>query len=241
MSLDHTVEYTVEQAVALLTGKISLQALNSTSKPVQNYCANMFKSKDFWESDSVLRYYQQIEKGLRQGTLRAADYQVSVNSTCLDGQPGIRMIKQDQLSDEHELSVNTRISRSELRYWIASSREAHSFLMDRYELSVARGSWEAGKQAFLEAEGFGEEIALEPAENSLAGDSAIEIQALLAGTHEFQDEDLRIALQAWLTSVEQQRHPDAGTVHATPLSDGLEQEASSMLTLAATFNAGSTT
>ncbi|MEH6471231.1 MAG: hypothetical protein V7752_08275 [Halopseudomonas sp.] len=237
MSLDRLVEYTVVQAIALLSGKISLQALNNSSPSVQNYCTTMFESEDFWQSKAVTRYHQQIIKGIRQGVLRTVDSHVIVKLADADGKVSKRSIKQDQLSDEHEVSVETRISKSELRYWVASSREAHSFLMNRYELSVARSdSWEAGKQAFLEAEGFGKEAALEPAENMLGSDSAAEIKALLEGTHEFQDEDLRIALQAWLTSIAQQRQPkDGAATKAQP--DGLEQEASSMMTLAATFKA----
>lgn len=238
MALDRLVEYTVEQAIALLSSKISLQALNSTSPSVKSYCAKMYKSEDFWQSKAVLRYYQQIAQGLRQGTLRAVDGHLIVKLTDTDGKLVKRSIKQDQLTDDHEISVDTRISKSELRYWAASSREAHSFLMNRYELSVARGdSWNAGKQAFLQAEGFGEEAALEPAENIIASDSVTEIQALLEGTHEFQDENLRIALQAWLTSVAQQRLPQDSATKEDD-SDGLEDEASSMMTLAASFKTG---
>ena len=117
MAIDRTVEYTIEQAVALLTGKISLQALNSRAKSVQRYCANMFNSKDFWNSSAVNRYYQQIVSGLWQGELRAVDSEVQVKIPTGSGQYRIESINQDELTDEFELSVKTRISKAELRRW----------------------------------------------------------------------------------------------------------------------------
>ncbi|OMH28112.1 hypothetical protein [Motiliproteus sp. MSK22-1] len=222
MALDHTVEYTIEQAVALLAGKISLQALSSKSKPVQRYCANMFSSKDFWESSAVNRYYQKIISGLRQGELRAVNEQVLVKIPTTDGQYKTEMIQQNKLTDEYQLSVQTRISKLELRHWVASTREAHSFLMNNYELAISRGeSWDAGKLAFISAEGFAEEVTPEPvpkpnepAANETPSDTLVlsedlaEIQALLNGTHDFQAEELRVALQAWLETTKRFRQGD---------------------------------
>ncbi|MFT5720046.1 MAG: hypothetical protein ACI9W6_000336 [Motiliproteus sp.] len=57
MSLDRLDPYNVEQAVALLSGKISLQALNSPAKPVQSYCADMLTSNNFWQGKAVSRHH----------------------------------------------------------------------------------------------------------------------------------------------------------------------------------------
>ncbi|MEH6625690.1 MAG: hypothetical protein V7739_04550 [Motiliproteus sp.] len=207
MALDRTVEYTIEQAVALLAGKISLQALNNKSKPVQKYCREMFDSKGFWESSAVNRYYQQIVSDIWQGELRTCNNQVLIKVPTGSGQYRVESIHQSEITDEFELSAQTRFTRAELRHWVASHKEAHSFLMNDYELSVARGEgWDVGKQEFLDTEGFAETI--EPATSTTASadltaetplsEELTQIQALLNGTHEFQAEELRVALQAWL-------------------------------------------
>ena len=237
MALDHTVEYTIEQAVALLAGKISLQALSSRSKPVQRYCANMFGSKDFWESSAVNRYYQQIINGLRHADLRAVDDSVLVKTPTTAGQYQTEAIKQSQLTDDHKLSPQTRISKLELRHWVASTHEAHSFLMNKYELSISRGeSWEAGKQAFIAAEGFAEEIAPEPApkldqsitdknppHTSELPTELAEIQALLNGTHDYQAEELRVALQAWLETTKRFRQGDQSSTPSKELKSWVSE------------------
>ncbi|MCW8887150.1 MAG: hypothetical protein OQK12_18135 [Motiliproteus sp.] len=210
MAIDSAVEYTIEQAVALLAGKISLQALNNKSKPVQKYCRDMFDSKDFWAGAAVNRFYQQIVNDIWQGELRTVDSQVLVKVPDSDGKYRIKAIHQSEITDEYEISPQTRFNRAELRHWAASHREAHSFLMNRHELGVARGeSWEAGKQEFLEAEGYGEPVAATATaenandqaanqQNSLDPAIAEQIAALLQGDHQYQAEELRVAIQAWL-------------------------------------------
>jgi len=226
MAFDRTLDYSIEQAVALLAGKISLQALSSKSKPVQRYCANMFSSTDFWDNSAVKRYYRQIIGDLKQGQLRALDSQVQIKVLTANGQPRTEAIPQDELSDDAELSEQTRIEKTELRHWIASHHEAHSFLMNHVEMAVARcDGWDAGKLAFLTAEGFDTDAdpsapvqnaataAASPPSNSNTSLKTIsdpgrikDIQALLDGTHPCQSEELRIALQAWLEISDRYRH-----------------------------------
>ncbi len=203
MALDSAVEYTIEQAVALLAGKISLQALNNKSKPVQKYCREMFDSKGFWECASVNRYYQQIVSDIWQGELRTCNNEVLITVPTGSGQHRTESIPQSEITDEFQLSAQTRFTRAELRHWSASHKEAHSFLMNDYELSVARGEgWDVGKQEFLDTEGFAETIepAVAAAQSSEAplSEELTQIQALLDGNHEYQAEELRVALQAWL-------------------------------------------